>query len=140
MSNDEPRDPFLEKFYSRIHPSVAQSFTPAQIAAIKLAFGARTWGAHTVDIRFSFPLLWRRFYFVFLAGREQRPAERRAAERHRAPFASLGNAAITVIFALVVGIPILLSLFLVQAALSAGGSGSSSFLAQIADQLGQLFH
>lgn len=139
MNKDEPRDPFLEKFFSRIHPSVAQSFTPAQIAAIKLAFGARTWGAHTVDIRFSFPLLWRRFYFVFLAGREQRPPERRAEERHRAPFASLGNALITVIFVLVVGIPILLSLFLVQAALTMGGGGSGSFFSQIAEQLGQLF-
>jgi len=139
MVKDESSDPFLEKFFSRIHPSVAQSFTPAQLAAIKLAFGARTWGSHTIDIRWSFPLLWRRFYLVLLAGREQRPPERRAQEPDRHPFANLGNAIITVIFCLVVGIPILLSLYLLQAALSMGGGGSGSFLAQLMEQLSQLF-
>jgi len=137
MVNDEPRDPFLEKFYSRIHPSVAQSFTPAQIAAIKLAFGARTWGAHAIDIRLSFPLFWRRFYLVLLAGREQRHPER-AREGGRHPFATLANAVITVIFCLVVGIPILLSLYMLQLALSVGG-GSGSFLSQLMEQLNQLF-
>jgi hypothetical protein len=139
MVKDEPRDPFLEKFFSRIHPTVAQSFTPAQIAAIKLAFGARTWGSHKIDIRLSFPLFWRRYYIVWLAGREQRPPERRAKEGGRHPFASLGNAAITLIFCLVVGIPILLSLYLLQAALSMGNEGSGSFLAQLMEQLSQLF-
>jgi hypothetical protein len=139
MVKDEARDPFLEKFFSRIHPSVAQSFTPAQIAAIKLAFGARTWGSHKIDIRLSFPLLLWRYYFVLLAGREQRPPERRKQEGGRHPFASLGNAVITVIFCLVVGIPILLSLYLLQAALSMGNGGTGSFLAQLMEQLGQLF-
>jgi len=138
MVNDEPRDPFLEKFFSRIHPSVAQSFTPAQIAAIKLAFGARTWGAHSIDIRLSLPLFWRRFYLVLLAGREQRRPER-AREGGRHPFATLANAAITVIFCLVVGIPILLSLYMLQLALSMGGGGGGSFLAQLMEQLNQLF-
>ncbi len=138
MVKNEPPDPFLEKFFSRIHPSVAQSFTPAQLAAIKLAFGARVWGYHAIDIRFSFPLFLRRFYFVFIAGKEQRRPARRAVEESRHPFATLGNAVITVIFALVIGIPLLLSLYLVLAALGMGG-GQASPAAQFIDQLRQLF-
>lgn len=65
-------DPFLERFFERIPPDVAASFTPEQIDAIRLAFGARRPIRHGIDVRLSLPLLLRRYYIVFLAGRERR--------------------------------------------------------------------
>jgi hypothetical protein len=49
-------DPFFATFFSRIPEDVACSFTPAQLDAVKLAFGARVRGAHAIDVRLSLPL------------------------------------------------------------------------------------
>ena len=48
------------------------SFSDAQLVALKVALGGRTWGAHAVDARWT--LKWWRwqYYFVFLAGRNRR--------------------------------------------------------------------
>jgi hypothetical protein len=70
-------DPFVARFYRRIPASIARSFTPAQLAAIKLAFGARQWGNHPIDVRRSFGIGRWRFYIVLLMGRARRTADSR---------------------------------------------------------------
>lgn len=77
---DGSRDPFLDQFYSRVPASVAATFTDAQLDAIKRAYGARTRGAHGVEVRKSFPFLWMRLYVVLLMGRERRGFDRLAHE------------------------------------------------------------
>ena len=108
---DGSSDPFLAKFFARIPAEVAASFTPAQLRAVKIAFGARSWGSHAIDIRKSFalPLIWRRFYVVLLAGAERRDDERLRAEG--ALFGTLGNMALTAAFLIVVLGPLALALY-----------------------------
>lgn len=84
-------DPFLTLFFSRIPKELVSTFTPAQLDAVKRAFGARSAGAHAVDLRMSFPLLRNRGYLVVLAGRERRGAERLAFERLLRPIWSAAN-------------------------------------------------
>jgi hypothetical protein len=112
---DGSRDPFIDKFFSRIPRETAQSFTPAQLDAIKRAFGARSWGNHAVDIRKSFtiPFLWRRIYIVLLMGGERRDAERLRAEG--AMFGTLGNALVSLAFLAIVLIPTAAALYALKA-------------------------
>ncbi len=64
---------------------IANSFTELQLETIEHALEGGKWRHHPVDIRLSIPVLWRRFYFVLLAGPERRSAERRKFERARRP-------------------------------------------------------
>jgi len=66
-------DPFIEHYFKRLDPEIAASFTPAQRDAIRVMFGARGIARHAVELRRSIPFLGgRRFYLVFLMGRERR--------------------------------------------------------------------
>lgn len=65
-------DDFLAHYFRRIDPAVAASFTKEQRHAIRTMFGDRGATRHAVDIRCTFPLGWRRFYLVFLVGRDRR--------------------------------------------------------------------
>jgi hypothetical protein len=112
IAMDGSRDLFLEKFFSRIPRDVAASFTPEQLGAVKLAFGARSWGAHAIDVRKSFPLFRHRIYLVLLMGRERRDAERLRAEG--AMFGTLGNAFVTVLFLGFILAPLALGLYLLK--------------------------
>lgn len=85
-------DPFFKQFLARVPKALANSYTDAQLDAIKRAYGARTRGAHLVDIRLSVPWITRRFYVVFLAGGERRPAGRVALERALRPMWTIANA------------------------------------------------
>lgn len=96
----EIEDPFLRMFFQRIPREVAASFTPVQLDAVKRAFGARSPGAHTVDLRVSVPLGWRWFYVVLLAGPERRTFDRRALERLFRPVWTLANAVVLAFFLL----------------------------------------
>ena len=108
-------DPFLEDFFRDLSPALARSFTDEQLRAIKMSFGARERGAHTVDLRFSIPLLRR--YVVLLMGRERRTAKRRRNDRKFHPVATLSNAIAMSAMVIVVAV----SVFLV-------GYGVKSFL------------
>lgn len=46
---------------------------------------------HPVNIRISIPLLFARYYFVIVAGKERRGPERRASERLKHPLLTYGN-------------------------------------------------
>jgi hypothetical protein len=76
MHGDAPEDPFFQQMFSRMTPGARGLFTPAQLDEIKRAFGARAWGSHAIDIRFTFPLLLRSYYVVFLLGPERRSSHR----------------------------------------------------------------
>ncbi len=86
-------DPFLERFFSRISREAAESFSDDQLLAIKQAFADQVGRDHSIDIRLSVPLLFRRYYMVFIAGPERRDRARRRrdkAGRRGANRASLG--------------------------------------------------
>ena len=64
---------FLEHYFKRIDPEVADSYSDEQKRAIWTMFGGRGITKHAVELRRSLPLPGgRRFYTVFLCGREQR--------------------------------------------------------------------
>ncbi len=93
-------DPFIEDFFGKIPKDVAQTFSDAQLDAVKMAFGARSRGVHAIDIRASIPLIMNRFYLVLLAGSEHRPAARLALERVLRPIWTFANAVVIVAFVL----------------------------------------
>jgi hypothetical protein len=84
-------DLFLRTFFDRVPADVAATFTPRQLDAIRLAYGARTPGAHLVDLRFNVPLPWRSYYFVLLFGRNRRTFDRLTMERLFRPLWTMAN-------------------------------------------------
>lgn len=96
---DSPQDdPFFQHFFARISKAEAESFSDAQLAAIKRAFGARSRGVHPLDLRFSVPLIFARVYLVMLGGPEHRPSDRRQRERALRPIWRFANAIVLVVF------------------------------------------
>ena len=79
---------------------VADSFSDLQIATIERALDRGRWQFHPVDLRLSIPLLWRRFYFVLLAGPERRSPERRRDEGVNRPFRVAANSVVFAVFLL----------------------------------------
>jgi hypothetical protein len=139
MDGSQRHDPFIDKFFARIPRDAAESFTPAQLAAIRMAFGARSWGSHALDIRKSFPLFWRRVYLVLLIGTERRTADRLRAEGEL--FGTFGNAIVTLMFVALLLLPLMAGLYLLK--WSAGidlvpGGGAHGFWDGVAAQLRQL--
>ncbi|HUC61874.1 MAG TPA: hypothetical protein VMF53_07945 [Alphaproteobacteria bacterium] len=137
MVRIERQDPFVENFFKQIAPQIAESFTIDQLAAIKMVYGGRAWGRHAVDIRFSFPFFWERFYVVFVAGRDKRAAARRAVDRKAHPLATFGNAVVTVLFAAVLLALAFVVIDTVAVAFS-GGGGSGGFLRDLVSQFRQM--
>jgi len=74
-------DPFLERFFSRISRESAESFTDDQLLAIKQGFADQVGRVHSVDIRWSVPLMFQRYYMVFIAGPERRDHARRRRDK-----------------------------------------------------------
>ncbi|MBO6783106.1 MAG: hypothetical protein JJ899_07530 [Alphaproteobacteria bacterium] len=97
-------DPFLEDFFRDMSPALAHSFTDEQLLEIKKCFAGRTRGAHTVDLRFSIPLLRR--YVVLLMGRERRSRKRRNHDRKFHPVGTLGNLFAIAVVAVVLAVPV----------------------------------
>ncbi len=136
---DAPNDPFLEKFFSRIPSATAATFTPAQLAAIRMAFGARSWGSHAIDIRKSFPFFRRRLYFVLLIGGERRTAARLRAEGEL--FGTFGNAIVTLVFIALLIAPLIVGFYLLKTVAGVDlvpGGGTHGVLDDITQQLRQM--
>jgi len=64
--------PDIDRFLARLPAATAASFSPEQLAAIKLHFAMRNRPRHTIDWRRKLP--WLNIYFVFLAGQDNRTA------------------------------------------------------------------
>ncbi len=73
------QDPLIAKMLKRSPSDIADSFTDAQLNAIKQALGPSTWGGHFLDSRgtFKFPFIKWRFYYVLLLGKNKRAYTRR---------------------------------------------------------------
>ncbi len=64
---------FLDHYFKRLDPEVADSFSEDQKHAIWTLFGGRGTAKHAVELRCALPLPGgRRFYLVVRCGREQR--------------------------------------------------------------------
>ncbi len=86
------------RFLEGMPEEVARSFTELQLEMIEHALEGGKWRAHPVDVRLSIPVLWRRFYFVLLAGPERRSAERRTYERARRPVRVIADMILLALF------------------------------------------
>lgn len=62
--------------------------------ARRSAPGGESWGRHPVNLRFSIPLPFGRYYVTLVAGKERRDAERLASERRKHPLLTFGNLAV----------------------------------------------
>ncbi len=91
---------FRRRLLADMPEDVANSFTEFQLTMIEHALDGGCWREHLVDIRLSIPLLWRRFYFVILAGPERRSRERRRGERRRRPLGTIANIVVFAVFLL----------------------------------------
>ncbi len=69
-------------------PGIAQRNAP----------NGESWDRHPVNLRFSIPLPFGRYYVTLVAGKERRGAERLASERRKHPLLTFGN--VTVFFGL----------------------------------------
>ena len=104
-------DPFITDMMQRLPSSERSSFSDEQLASLKTAFGARTWGIHPVDLRWTIKFWRKRYYFVFVAGVNRRPLSRRQQELARVGKAFLMTGVFG--FAMLLG---LLFLYLVKSA------------------------
>jgi hypothetical protein len=76
-SLDIRKDVFVTNLLRKIPAEHRDGFTDAQLQALKVALGARSGGAHAIDLRGTLGI-WRwRYYYGFLAGRNLRTLTRR---------------------------------------------------------------
>ena len=77
MTSPQNRPPVIERFYAQLDEHISEGLTPEQKGGIEKAIVASTLASrHRIDIRRSFPFFGKRFYLVFLFGRDLR-------QRHR---------------------------------------------------------
>lgn len=114
----EAVDPFQKLFFSRIPAEVAQSFSPEQLEAVKLAFGARSPGGHALDLRLSVPFGDRAWYVVLLAGQMRRLSPNKTLRRLFRLSRSTVNAAVAIVIVVVTTFVLLSALY---ACAQAGG-------------------
>ncbi|ALZ84750.1 MULTISPECIES: hypothetical protein [Pseudomonas] len=105
-------DPFIAGLKERLPEELRESFTEEQLEALKLAFGTRSWGKHSVDLRGTVKFWHRRYYFVFLAGRNYRQLSRLEQE-----LSLLGKATVLAAILLACGLVGLVLLYLLKSAL-----------------------
>ena len=81
----------LETLLDRVPPEVAETFTPAQRAALWNAVKPASWRRHPINIRLSFPILGQRYFVTVVGGIERRSGERLYRERRMFPLRTAGN-------------------------------------------------
>ncbi|MBE0365585.1 hypothetical protein PULV_b0190 [Pseudoalteromonas ulvae UL12] len=69
-------DSAIQNLLERMPKDVQDSFTESQLAHLRVALGARSWGNHKVDLRSTFKFFKYRYYYVFVAGRNRRELSR----------------------------------------------------------------
>lgn len=74
-------DPFLSRLLNRMPETMVESFSDAQLEALRSAMVNPD--RHKLDIRLSIPTPFKRFYLVFLAGPERRSQARRLGDDFR---------------------------------------------------------
>lgn len=106
------QDSFAKGLKERLPPELRESFTSEQLSALRIAFGARRWGKHPVDLRGTLDLLGWRYYYVVLIGRNRRDMTRRERTLSR-----LATALLIFAFLLFSGVVGLLMLYLAKSAM-----------------------
>src|SRR6185503_19767973 len=61
-----------EWLFRRLPDEIRLRIPPDLHAALVEAARGRSWGSHAIDIRFSLPLVFMRFYLAVIAGPERR--------------------------------------------------------------------
>lgn len=69
-------DKGVAKLLGMMPENVQESFTDVQLANLKLAIDANSWKKHSIDIRSTFSFFSYRYYYLLIAGREQRQMSR----------------------------------------------------------------
>ncbi|MDH5747818.1 MAG: hypothetical protein OEY85_00755 [Rhodospirillales bacterium] len=77
--------------FDRLPQDINDSLTDIQKEAIRKVIDDPSWSRPPVNIRFSLPLFFRRYYLTLVGGTEQRGPDRRAQERHEYPLRSAAN-------------------------------------------------
>lgn len=108
----EEQDAFAKGLKERLPAELRESFTNEQLDALKIAFGARRWGKHPVDLRGTLDLLGWRYYYVLLIGRNRRDLTRGERAMSR-----LATALLIFVFLLFSGMVGLLMLYLAKSAM-----------------------
>ena len=91
-----------EQFMRVLAPEIRDSLSSEQEDAIRAAAEKNTWDNHFLDLRFSVPTPFGRFYVALLGGPERRSAARRAMDRKRYSLIRPGNLVLmTIVFLLV---------------------------------------
>ena len=111
MDAKNQKDWFEEGLFKRVPEDLRATFTQEQIDALKVAFGARKWGKHPVDIRSTVSVWTWRYYFVVLMGRNRRELSR--AEQKTAAFVQALFITLFLAFSTLLGI---LVLYLIKSA------------------------
>ncbi len=65
-------------------PGIAQRSAP----------GGESWDRHAINLRFSIPLPFGRYYVTLVAGKERRGGDRLVSERRKHPLLTFGNVAV----------------------------------------------
>ncbi|WP_414543633.1 hypothetical protein [Nostoc sp. CCY0012] len=74
--NSSQNDLYKRQFFARIPPEILATFTSTQLTEIEKVFNDRVYKRHIVDIRVSIPFFVKRFYVVFLLGKDKRLKKR----------------------------------------------------------------
>ena len=77
--------------FERLPPWVMDTLTADQKDAIHQAIVDPAWKRPPVNIRFTVPLVHKKFYITVVSGPEQRSRERRGRDRHHYPLRTLAN-------------------------------------------------
>ena len=113
MTSPQNRPPVIERFYAHLDERISHELTPEQKDEVEKAVIAITLASrHLIDIRRSFPFFGKRFYLVFLFGRDLRQQHRQESTLSR----------ILLTFLLLIGVLfvtccILLTLYMIKSAL-----------------------
>ncbi len=98
---------------SRIPDSIRESFTDEQYQAVRNVLTAREdCSRHSVDIRFTVPLFFRRYYFVLFAGRDRRVTTHQLEKNRRVSIPEIIWKSLCFIASAMVSISVLLLLVL----------------------------
>lgn len=106
------KDPAVSNFLERMPVKIQESFSEEQLAHVKVAIGARSWGEHAFDRRGVIKFFKYRYYYVFLAGRN-----RRDLKYNEKKTAALTQAILVSIFSFFIITIFLFCVYLVKSAL-----------------------
>ena len=85
----------LERQHERLEQETREELSDNSSASTRKAPGGEPWGNdHPVNLRFSIPLPFGRYYVTLVAGKERRGADRLASERRKHPLLTFGNVAV----------------------------------------------